>query len=153
MIQFIRWSDWMEPYLVTPQDPKYEKVLFTSHPLNPNITRQTSRRTNQGPLHSTTLRVVCEKCNSGWMSVLEEQAKPLVLSLIKGNFRAFSKDDQIVLSRWLAMKITTTEFSNPKDVCSSQEDRNEIMSGKFSISGWKMWIIQSKGEGWNAKYL
>lgn len=47
---------------------------------------------------------VCDDCNNGWMSDLENEAKPLLMPLIDGKRTVFNLTDQerLVISRWAA---------------------------------------------------
>jgi hypothetical protein len=78
-------------------EEKSESTLLRAHGLNTYATRQ-----------------VCSRCNSGWMSRLENQAKPLILSLMKAerSVLMLTDDERKTLSRWAvktAFLITTSE--------------------------------------------
>ncbi len=65
-------------------------------------------------LNRYATRQVCFRCNGGWMSRLENQAKPLILSLMKGerSVLVLTDDERRILSRWAvktAFLITTSE--------------------------------------------
>jgi hypothetical protein len=53
-------------------------------------------------LDSFKLKKICECCNNGWMSELEERAKPLILGVIRGvrELGSLSEDDRRILARW-----------------------------------------------------
>ncbi len=58
-------------------------------------------------------RVVCERCNTGWMSDLEIAAKPLLLPLLRGNLHVLDGPSQRVVAAWavktaLAMALANT---------------------------------------------
>src|ERR1700722_2482795 len=78
-------------------EAKSESTLVRAHGLNTYATRQ-----------------VCSRCNSGWMRRLENQAKPLILSLMKAerSVLVLTDDERKTLSRWAvktAFLITTSE--------------------------------------------
>ena len=78
-------------------DGNKENTLLRAHGLNTYATRQ-----------------VCFRCNGGWMSRLENQAKPLILSLMKveRSVLMLTDDERRILSRWAvktAFLITTSE--------------------------------------------
>lgn len=54
------------------------------------------------PLGAFRLGGVCEGCNKGWMSDLEQTVKPLLLALGKGDRRLpdLAHQEQRILSRW-----------------------------------------------------
>ena len=55
-------------------------------------------------LNSFALRRICENCNNGWMSKLEERAKPVLIGLLSNSKaqESFNIDQQYSLARWAA---------------------------------------------------
>jgi hypothetical protein len=53
-------------------------------------------------LNNFTVKSICAKCNSGWMSQLEADVKPTLLSLIEGRRSAASLDlnEATLVARW-----------------------------------------------------
>jgi hypothetical protein len=47
-----------------------------------------------------TIGDVCKKCNTGWMSGLEEAAAPLLTPLIEGRRQQYGNDELLVLRSW-----------------------------------------------------
>jgi hypothetical protein len=76
---------------------------------------ETQRRTlPAGSLFSKRLRIVCESCNTGWMSRLETAAKPYLMDMFRpyltdvfGGRRniPLDEDAQLVLARWVFKTI------------------------------------------------
>jgi hypothetical protein len=78
---------------------KSETTLLRAHGLNTYATRQ-----------------VCSGCNNGWMSRLESQAMPLILSLMRAerSVLVLTDGERKTLSRWAvktAFMITTSEIT------------------------------------------
>lgn len=46
---------------------------------------------------------VCEACNGGWMSELQNQAKPILVSLVTGEWPDLTDEQCHILARWCAM--------------------------------------------------
>ncbi|WP_156481287.1 hypothetical protein [Herbaspirillum rubrisubalbicans] len=46
---------------------------------------------------------VCEDCNRGWMSDLQKQAKPILVSLVTGEWPDLNNEQCRILARWCAM--------------------------------------------------
>jgi hypothetical protein len=61
----------------------------------------------EGGIFTKRIRVVCKRCNSGWMSDLEEAAKPLLLQCFNAGPEKITLDEyaQRVLATW-AFKTT-----------------------------------------------
>jgi len=53
-------------------------------------------------LDSFRLKKICERCNTGWMSQLEEETKPIILGIIRGarNLNSLSDEERRTLARW-----------------------------------------------------
>ena len=67
-----------------------------SHGVIPN--RSTERLGNSRL--SMTINRVCEDCNTGWLSDLEEGVKPILRPMIEGKARPLTPTDQAVLITW-----------------------------------------------------
>jgi hypothetical protein len=47
-----------------------------------------------------TANVVCGDCNNGWMSRLEDEAKPLLFGMLHGRGRTLHRGGQLALATW-----------------------------------------------------
>lgn len=65
-----------------------------------------------GDLADQTLRVVCAACNNGWMSRLQQAAKPHLMSYIDGKWPPFSRLDRKIISSWATMFAMVVEFAD-----------------------------------------
>src|ERR1043166_1487280 len=75
------WPTWLKSYL--PRDlPHYFASISIINPFG-EIT--STRKKWQGDPRSRRAKCVCARCNNGWMSRLQERAKPLVLALVRGD--------------------------------------------------------------------
>jgi len=52
------------------------------------------------PKPDIEVKRVCGACNSGWMSALENQAKPIISALMYANRRTLTRADQLTLTLW-----------------------------------------------------
>jgi len=83
--------------------------------------------------HDLKVRFVCKACNNGWMSRLENRAKPIVEAIFDRAISALSPTDQATLAEWAvkvsmvleALRSGTTWFY-------SQEER-ALMRGESAI--------------------
>ncbi len=65
---------------------------------------------------SVTSRSFCRDCNNGWMSQLEERAKPLLKPMILGHPTGLTHAEQLIVATWAtksAMALETT-FRNDR---------------------------------------
>jgi hypothetical protein len=69
-----------------------------------NITQQSSignRARNTVDSFDVVVRAVCAPCNGGWLSVIENEAKPLIIDLVEGNSRGFNVEERTAVARWI----------------------------------------------------
>ena len=109
------WSEWI--HKLVPKTKKFH--IQETRPqwisLNaPNLPPYRLIRREGDPV-TKRLKVVCERhCNNGWMSRLEEEAKPCLTKLIKGEMASLNPQEQDGVAAWAAMKIIVAEFSAPE---------------------------------------
>ena len=81
------------------------------------ITKEPMERRQHGRGHvgSLKVKVVCETCNSGWMSALEEPTKPVLTPLITGERSDLPTKVQLTLATWATKTSMTAEHLRPRD--------------------------------------
>jgi hypothetical protein len=87
-----------------------------------------------------TLSRVCASCNNGWMSRLQEAAKPLLVELFQGRWPKMTRRDCSVLARWATMFAMVVEFADPKTVAVSQAQRTHFMNSDQPAALFKIWM-------------
>jgi hypothetical protein len=68
------------------------------------------------PFNAMTVKAVCSKCNGGWMSRLEEVARPVLAPLIRGESQQFEIGNVETIATWtvktaLMAQLTGVEYS------------------------------------------
>lgn len=71
-----------------------------------------SKLARPGDLADQTLRIACAACNSGWMSRLQQAAKPHLLPYIEGKWTRPSPAARKVISSWATMFAMVVEFGD-----------------------------------------
>src|ERR1700683_4987662 len=89
---FARW-------LLKEFGPDTSMALFRQHGDGTEEQKRTEIK-----LDSFTLRKICENCNNGWMSKLEDAAQPLILAVIKDGRRlsGMPEEERQIMARWAA---------------------------------------------------
>lgn len=64
------------------------------------ITVQEKRGDRNPAPYDLRVKMVCGACNSGWMSALEAQVKPILFRLVESESSELSRKEQAVLARW-----------------------------------------------------
>jgi hypothetical protein len=80
------WPKWLRAFV---------PATATSHNFLTGLIHRTrpdrELRTWAGDPQSRGVKAVCQGCNGGWMSRLEERAKPILLPLLAGQSKALSR--------------------------------------------------------------
>ena len=79
-----------------------------------NLIRRRPTRT-MGSLAALKLPDICETCNCGWMSGLEDHTKDILLPLMQGSNRVLNFAAQRQISTWVQLKALTLDAWYRKD--------------------------------------
>ena len=115
------WSEWTHALLPKLEAPSYQDWTITTHPIE-GLKGHRSRK-RQGDVYTKKLRVVCEDCNNGWMSQIENTAKGLLAPLIRGERVKLDADGAYAVARWVANKIMVAEHNDRSLYVTTKEDR------------------------------
>jgi hypothetical protein len=110
-------------------------------------------RTRQGSTFTKKIRVVCQSCNNGWMSRLENATKPILLKLTQGEPTALDREQQTLLAQWIALKVMITEWNRPLEAFIPKEDRRAFMDNRIIPPYLEMWVITHDSEKWKGAFL
>ena len=105
-----------------------------------------SRMAGSGDLADQTLRVVCASCNNGWMSRLQEAARPHLLPYIQGSWPRLSPRTRERISSWAAMFAMVTEFANPQRVAIPAIERKVFSHDLRPPIGSYIWVGRLAGD-------
>lgn len=100
--------------------------------------------------HSTIinkkLRRVCIKCNTGWMRGLQDDTKPVVGPLIRGDWHEIDRKKTAIISAWAAMTVMNIDYSfyDPPGV--SDSERRFLMENRRPPGNWRIYMGRRTGE-------
>jgi hypothetical protein len=80
-----------------------------SGPLN-HVPRQWSSKP-----FTTTVKMVCVTCNGGWLSALENAARPVLAPLIRGGSRRLPDDDQALVAAWTCKTALVSQLLSSEE--------------------------------------
>jgi hypothetical protein len=99
----------------------------------------------QGTANTKKIKVVCQRCNSGWMGTLEGDVQPLLVPLIKGTSSALDAAARQIIAEWIVMKILVAEHisylghpadaifdQSARDTCSNSLGRSQMAAASGS---------------------
>lgn len=137
------WADWLKNY-IPKNEPSHDQLSATIHKHYTDV----KRKKVQGDLRSRRLRVVCEECNIGWMSKLQEKAKPFLEPLMRREQFHFDANAQEVVAAWITMFVMVAEYLDASKVSTPQFEREAFMASKEPPTKWKIWIGDLQREKW-----
>ena len=87
-------------------------------------------------------KIVCKGCNSGWMSRIQNAAKPYLVPLIQGRRVTLNAAAQRALAAWCAMVTMTGDYlpRDPSAIAISQTERDWLRDDGTPPQNWKIWI-------------
>lgn len=128
----------------------HEVVSISTHKVHPVSSKMITR---QGGAITKKIRVVCKKCNNGWMSQLEDLAKPILTPLIVGEPIVLNRDQQRIVAEWITLKMMVSEHNIPPDVILPQIDRDNFFTDRTIPPYFHIWVISSNSEKWRSRYI
>jgi hypothetical protein len=146
------WGDWTRTYI--PRPHKKHDFADVRVP-KPGVHELAQTRIRAGDPLNSQVRVVCGKCNSGWMSQIQETAKPHLIPLFKGEFRELSKIAQTAIAAWIAMATMTAEHlaRKPDNIVTSQRERKWLMKKRTAPTTWRIWIGKYLRKKWPGQWI
>jgi hypothetical protein len=143
------WSDWMGP-LLPQRSHRLEELINYTRPPGRTVQGRTER-TLPGAPHSKKIEVVCKKCNSEWMSVLEGRVRPFLSPMIKGQFVALDEVARGMVARWIVLKTLVMEQEKPIGTKAlplhTDAEYQDFMNSWHVPDGFKIWIGHSDTQG------
>jgi hypothetical protein len=97
--------------------------------------------------------VVCEHCNTGWMSRLQEEAKPHLLPLILGQSTTLTAEAQTLMTAWIAMFTIIAEHFDLDRVTSTSAQRRYLMNLKRPPDNWRIYIANHRRGAWKGQLI
>lgn len=148
------WGDWLKSYI-----PR----IANKHTLHRQLigrlgTRAASTldiRAGSSPIHSS-VRVVCEQCNTDWLSKIQQEAKPHLLPLVQGQTNhLIGVEAQTAIAKWATMATMTAEFIHGRfaSIAISQEARTTFKERRQPFANWRIWIGHYHRRRWDACYV
>lgn len=140
------WPDWLK-HAIPRKDTSHVFATGESQRRRGSLESSEQKvKWGTGDLHSQKLKVVCADCNHGWMSQLQERAKPVLLPLINGtseNFD-FTEDQCRLIASWAMMFTMVVEFRDALTGAITYEERNAFKLDARPNDKWKVWTGRKK---------
>jgi hypothetical protein len=148
------WGRWISRYV----KEEMKKHHFHAERIHgPGEPTTQSTTLHAGPPLRGKVKVVCKGCNSGWLSIIQETAKPILISLIQGKNTVLGRDAQQKIARWATMATMTGEYldRDPEvgNISISQAEREWLWKNNTPPSeGWRIWVARYQRYKWIGRW-
>jgi hypothetical protein len=138
------WPDWLGNVL--PQTASHHEQetghFETFVPVIPGP--EHSRRVFQGQARSRKPRNTCKRCNSGWMSKIEQFAIPFAAPLIRGEPSLLSPIGQLAVAALICLISTRLEFLSTLRAV-EKKDHDWLRQHRMPSNDWRIWVARYAG--------
>ncbi|MDD1499830.1 hypothetical protein PVA19_15515 [Agrobacterium sp. CNPSo 3708] len=110
-----------------------------------------TKKRMQGHLFNKKLRVVCQSCNNGWMSQMEEDCR-FIGRMIIGLPIILDPPALEGLATWIAMRAMVFERDDPSTAAIPRSDYRYLMEHKQPPPNWHIWIGFYDGRAWQVRF-
>lgn len=93
-----------------------------------------------GDFASRVVKVVCSDCNSSWMNQMEEEVRGPLTCLIKGEELTLGPEQQLAISKWIAMKAMLAEHTSPSDLVIPRIELHRFYAERTLNPSWRIAI-------------
>jgi hypothetical protein len=88
-----------------------------------------------------TVRAVCVRCNGGWMSMIEANARPILFDLIYGRGRTLDRAERRKLATWAFLKACVFDETHPRERVVPAAHRERLFRYKqVPATGLAVWL-------------
>jgi hypothetical protein len=135
------WPKWLRGIL----DPSITSRHFYS---TSGFGRRRTYTHRAGSIESRRMRIVCERCNTGWMSRLQNNARSRLLPLIRGQYISLTEADHKILAAWSMMFTMVIEFFDPMTLATPQRERMDFSRIPAPNDTWMVWFGMADDFPW-----
>lgn len=142
------YAEWLKPYI-----PRTLENTTTYSSIVHQTRTEAKAYSRTGDPHSRRLRVACKRCNTGWMSQLQEHTKAILIPLVTGTPITLDAYAQRRVAAWAAMAIMVAEYDEPDKIAIPTEDRDYLRGHRDAPPNWKIWIGHYERGDWVGHWL
>jgi hypothetical protein len=146
------FPEWMHPLLAGTDNQRFEisgRLQYASRERRAAKLAISDRMRSNERAYSLQVPVVCKVCNSGWMSVLENENMSALTALIKGEDILLTPAQQLSLARWFALKDMVYDASpNLGTPTYLSEELRAFGDRRELPTTLRIWIAPSVAKNW-----
>ena len=143
------WADWLKAH-IPKQLLNYNAAVATEYADKPT---ELKVKLVAGDPHSRRVKCVCATCNNGWMSQLQQAAKPIIVPFFENREVALNEKQQKLVAGWSAMAVMCSEFGDRSRIAISQESRDILYAHQVPPRrNWRTWMGLYERDKWKARW-
>jgi hypothetical protein len=142
------WPEWMHVYL--PKMPG-RQTLAGRHRIRLGETI-VERKARVGYVFTRRFKLVCKRCNTTWMSGIEDATKPILIPLLQGLPFTLLHKHRVTLATWIALKVMVTECIDINDAVITSHERDAFRLNRIIPQGLRFWIGTHDSQDWYTAY-
>lgn len=149
------WSDWLSDLIKLPEEPYTHRGLRTQNLGGLLVITPESipGKVQRGSMLQRKIRQVCRSCNSGWMSVIVNEAKQFAEPLIQGAQITLNASAQTKLASWIAITSMMAEFTDRSWAKVPRDEFAKMKILKKPLPNWTIGIgLNVAGNWWPHRY-
>jgi hypothetical protein len=147
------WPDWLKKVITRDENKNTQTLFRYDYFTEDRIAITPEVKIREGYLGTRKIRNVCLKCNNGWMSQIEQRAKPHLITMIQGNKTTLTKSDLKDIITWIVMTSIMSEYTDVETKAISEEDRIALyQTQNIPNDGWLIWLGKYVGSEWKFRY-
>jgi hypothetical protein len=146
------WPEWASALLPNYRINQHVEKLLTFTEVN-RLKEHPKTRTKPGHAWTKKVRVVCERCNNGWMNAVETAARPYLVLLISSTPHTMTPASALAVAQWITLKIMVGEHNQSGDAVTLPEDRAKFRSNLQVPPNFRIWIARCGVGGWETTYF
>jgi hypothetical protein len=133
------WGEWIKDYVDLSAN---KHGLASVRVRNPGEMDEPTVDRRAGDALMAQVKVVCGACNTGFLSQLQDRARPHLIPLFDGERSSLDEAAQAIVSSWVAMATMTGAYSGAAldRMPISQKDRNWLRFTLTTPKHWRIWI-------------
>lgn len=91
------------------------------------------------------LYVLCEECNSGWGSSLQEETSKVLKPVLDGSTWHLSNRERETVAKWLTSLIMVRQYLHPELKAIGEEVCREFFRARVPMTGLSVWVARYGG--------
>lgn len=111
---------------------------------SPNSYSERVYRRTGSPI-SRREKIVCLRCNNGWMSRLEMSVQPFMTPMLTGSTTTLSTEEQVILATWAEKTSMIWEFADGKPPVSWSSQRTKFGRSVVALPTTRVWLGNYRG--------